>query len=39
VIAVARIVLIDGTQLAKLMIRCRIEETLHIKRVDEGFSE
>ncbi len=41
--AVARIVLIDGIQLAKLMIRhgvgCGIEETLHIKRVDEGFFE
>lgn len=38
-----RIVLIDGTQLARLMIRhevgCRIEETLHIKRVDEDFFE
>jgi restriction system protein len=38
-----RIVLIDGIQLAKLMIRhevgCRIEETLHIKRVDEDFFE
>lgn len=38
-----RIVLIDGLQLAKLMIRnevgCRIEETLHIKKVDEDFFE
>lgn len=38
-----RIVLIDGEQLAKLMIRhnvgCRIEETLHIKKVDEDFFE
>ncbi|MGH6935588.1 MAG: restriction endonuclease [Methylocella sp.] len=36
-----RIVLIDGEQLAKLMIRynvgCRIEETLHIKKADEDF--
>jgi restriction system protein len=33
--------LIDGEQLAKLMIRynvgCRIEETLHIKKIDEEF--
>lgn len=38
-----RIVLIEGIQLAKLMIRhevgCRIEEILHIKRVDEDFFE
>ena len=38
-----RIVLIDGEQLAKLMIRhnvgCRIEDTLHIKKVDEDFFE
>jgi restriction system protein len=38
-----RIVLIDGTQLAKLMIRydvgCRIEETLHLKKIDEEFFE
>jgi restriction system protein len=38
-----RIVLIDGEQLAKLMIRynvgCRIEETLHIKKIDEDFFE
>ncbi|MBO0734536.1 MAG: restriction endonuclease, partial [Methylocapsa sp.] len=36
-----RIVLIDGEHLAKLMIRynvgCRIEETLHIKKIDEDF--
>lgn len=36
-----RIVLIDGEQLAKLMIRhnvgCRIEDTLYIKKVDEDF--
>jgi restriction system protein len=38
-----RIVLIDIDQLARLMIRhgvgCRIEETLHIKKVDEEFFE
>lgn len=38
-----RIVLIDGTQLARLMIRydvgCRIEETLHLKKIDEDFFE
>jgi restriction system protein len=38
-----RIVLIDGQQLARLMIRhdvgCRIEETLTIKKVDEEFFE
>jgi restriction system protein len=38
-----RIVLIDGGHLAKLMIRynvgCRIEEVLHIKKVDEDFFE
>jgi restriction system protein len=38
-----RIVLIDGERLAKLMIRynvgCRIEEVLHIKKVDEDFFE
>ena len=38
-----RIVLIDGDQLARLMIRhgvgCRVEETLHIKKVDEEFFE
>jgi len=36
-------VLIDGDQLARLMIRynvgCRIEDTLHIKKVDEEFFE
>jgi restriction system protein len=36
-----RIVLIDGDQLAALMIRhnvgCRIEDTLHIKKIDEDF--
>ena len=38
-----RIVLIDGLQLAKLMIRynigCREEETLHLKKVDDEFFE
>ena len=38
-----RIVLIDGEQLAKLLIRhnvgCRIEDTLHIRRIDEDFFE
>ena len=38
-----RIVLIDGIQLAKLMIRynvgCRDEEVLHLKKVDEDFFE
>jgi restriction system protein len=38
-----RIVLVDGDQLARLMIRhnvgCRIEETLHIKSLDEEFFE
>src|SRR5271166_239248 len=38
-----RIVLIDGEHLARLMIRynvgCRIEEVLHIKKVDEDFFE
>lgn len=38
-----RIVLIDGKQLAKLMIRynvaCRIEEILYIKKIDEEFFE
>lgn len=38
-----RIVLIDGQQLARLMIRydvgCRVEETLHIKKIDEDFFE
>ncbi len=38
-----RIVLIDGDQLARLMIRhgvgCRVEETLTVKKVDEEFFE
>jgi restriction system protein len=38
-----RIVLVDGDQLARLMIRhnvgCRIEDTLHIKKVDEELFE
>ncbi|UWS78251.1 restriction endonuclease [Phaeobacter sp. G2] len=38
-----RIVLIDGNQLTKLMIRysigCRLEETVHLKRVDDEFFE
>jgi len=38
-----RIVLIDGRQLARLMIRysvgCRVEETIHLKKVDEEFFE
>jgi restriction system protein len=38
-----RIVLIDGNQLAKLMISfnvgCRIEQTLYIKKIDEEFFE
>jgi len=38
-----RIVLIDGRQLAKLMIRynvgCRVEETIQLKKVDEEFFE
>ncbi len=37
------IVLIDGEQLTRLMIRhnvgCRIEEVLHVKKVDEDFFE
>jgi restriction system protein len=37
----SRIVLIDGTHLARLMIRynvgCRDEEILHLKKVDEDF--
>lgn len=36
-----RIVLLDGEQMARLMIRhnvgCRIEETLHIRKIDEDF--
>lgn len=39
----SRIVLIDGAQLAKLMIRygigCRDEQILHIKKVDEEYFE
>ena len=39
----SRIVLIDGIQLAKLMIRynvgCRDEEVLHLKKADEDFFE
>ena len=39
----SRIVLIDGDQLTKLMIRynigCRDEEILHLKKVDEDFFE
>lgn len=38
-----RIVLVDGAQLTRLMIRygvgCRVEETLTIKKVDEEFFE
>lgn len=38
-----RIVLIDGEQLTRLMIRhnvgCRIEESLHVRKVDEDFFE
>jgi len=38
-----RIVLIDGEQLGKLMIRnsvgCRVEETFHIRKLDEDFFE
>ncbi|TAD89315.1 MAG: restriction endonuclease [Alphaproteobacteria bacterium] len=38
-----RIVLIDGPQLARILIRfnvgCRVEETLTIKRIDEEFFE
>jgi len=38
-----RLVLIDGNQLTKLMIRysvgCRLEETVHLKRVDDEFFE
>lgn len=36
-----RLVLIDGTQFARLLIRhgvgCRVEEVLHIKKLDEEF--
>ena len=39
----SRIVLIDGTQLSRLMIRynvgCRDEDVLHLKNVDEDFFE
>lgn len=39
----SRIVLIDGPQLAKLMIRynigCRDKDVLHIKSIDEGYFE
>jgi restriction system protein len=39
----SRIVLIDGAQLAKLLIRynigCRDEEILHVKKIDEDFFE
>ncbi len=38
-----RIVLIDGEQLSALMIRhnvgCRIEDTLHIRKIDEDYFE
>ena len=38
-----RMVLIDGEQLSKLMIRhnvgCRVEDTLQIKKIDEDFFE
>jgi restriction system protein len=38
-----RLVLIDGSELTKLMIQygvgCRIEETLYVKKVDEEFFE
>jgi restriction system protein len=38
-----RIVLIDGNQLTRLMLRhgvgCRVEETLTVKAVDEEFFE
>ncbi|MHC8509479.1 MAG: restriction endonuclease [Rhodospirillales bacterium] len=37
----SRIVLIDGDELARLMIRyevgCRKEDTLHLKKIDEDF--
>ncbi|MCZ6892946.1 MAG: restriction endonuclease, partial [Gammaproteobacteria bacterium] len=36
-----RIVLIDGDSLTRLMVRfnvgCRIEETLHLRKLDEDF--
>ncbi len=38
-----RLVLIEGEQLTKLMIShnvgCKIEDTLHIKKIDEDFFE
>ena len=38
-----RIVLIDGMQLAALMVQqnigCRVEDTLYIKKLDEEFFE
>ena len=38
-----RIVLIDGKQLVRLMIRydvgCRVEDTLYLKKIDEDFFE
>lgn len=38
-----RIVLIDGRQLARLMVRynvgCRVEETVYLKKIDEEFFE
>ena len=38
-----RIVLIDGEQLVRLMIRygvgCRVEDTLYLKKIDEDFFE
>jgi restriction system protein len=38
-----RIVLIDGEQLTRLMIRhnvgCRVEEVLHVRKIDEDFFE
>jgi restriction system protein len=38
-----RLVLVDGSQLTRLMIRhnvgCRVEETLEIKKIDEEFFE
>ena len=37
----SRIVLIDGPQLAKLMIRynigCRDKEVIHLKQIDESY--
>ena len=38
-----RIVLLDGVQLAALMVQqnigCRVEDTLYIKKIDEEFFE